>query len=275
MPTITAHCIIKNEENFVGYAIRSVIDFVDQILVFDTGSTDKTAEIVKKLVSEYPTKIILEEKGECDKKRHTELRQEMLERTTTEWFMILDGDEVWTRRGTEEAKKLIAGRMDVECLIAPFYLCVGDVYHHSTRGKYKFFSGSDKKYIHASARLFKIKSDLRWNIGPYGEGDFIKDDVGNIIRVENSLILENKYWHTSALIRSSKDNEVSLGRHKQVMTYSLKLIGEGLNIKENLPEVFALDKTAATKRMSCLRSWYNLVLLIFYKMKLTNRRYYE
>ena len=61
MAPITAHCLIKNEENFVWYAIKSVVDFVDKIIVFDTGSTDKTVELIKKLAEEYPEKIIFEE----------------------------------------------------------------------------------------------------------------------------------------------------------------------------------------------------------------------
>mgnify|MGYP000359384862 CR=1 FL=1 len=127
--SITAHCIIKNEENFVEYAIRSVVDFVDQIIVFDTGSTDKTVSIILELQTRHPNKIFFEEKGSCDKKRHTELREEMLNKTNTEWFMILDGDEVWTKRGMEEVLSVINSSLEVECLIAPFYLCVGDVYH--------------------------------------------------------------------------------------------------------------------------------------------------
>ena len=63
MSAITAHCLVKNEENFVGYAIKSVVDFVDKVIVFDTGSTDKTIETVQSLIKEYPSKIILRKKA--------------------------------------------------------------------------------------------------------------------------------------------------------------------------------------------------------------------
>jgi glycosyltransferase involved in cell wall biosynthesis len=99
---LTVHCLIKNEENFIFYAIKSVVDFVDKIIIFDTGSTDKTVAIVNSLVNQYPHKIIFEEKGDCNKSQHTLLRQEMIEKTKTEWFMVLDGDEIWTKRGMEE-----------------------------------------------------------------------------------------------------------------------------------------------------------------------------
>lgn len=263
--SLTAHCLVKNEENFVGYAIKSVIDYVDSIIVFDTGSTDKTVEIVKELASAYPDKIIFEEKGECDKKRHSELRQEMLDRTKTDWFMILDGDEVWTRRGMEEVQKVLAENQQVACILAPYYLCVGDIFHHSIRGKYQY----GKTRTHALARFFRITRGVRWHPSAYAEGDHVEDERGDLIREGAYVILKNKYWHASALVRSSKDGDVLLGRHKQVVTYSLKIIGEGLPIYEKPPEVFA---DAKNFKLPLVKSWLNALLLILYGMKILKKR---
>ena len=105
--TITAQCLIKNEERFVEYSIRSVIDYMDSVLIFDTGSTDRTIEIIQDLIKEYPNRIILERKGECDRIKLQHYKQEMLEKTKTDWFMILDGDEVWSKAGIEEAIQTI------------------------------------------------------------------------------------------------------------------------------------------------------------------------
>jgi glycosyltransferase involved in cell wall biosynthesis len=269
MATITAHCLVKNEENFVWYAIKSVVDFVDKVIIFDTGSTDKTVEIVQGLVKEYPDKIIFEEKGECDKNRHTELRQEMVDRTTTDWFMILDGDEVWTKRGMEEVIKTISENREMGCLIAPYYLLVGDIYHHSVRGKYKY----GKIKIHASARFFNNKKNTRWNLGPYSEGDFMVDERGDVIRGGNYISLKNKYWHASALLRSSKDEDLKLGRHKQVLTHSLIIIGEGFRIKEQIPEIFFKRQSFVTKKLSALSSWVYLIKLFLFKIGLRKKRY--
>jgi glycosyltransferase involved in cell wall biosynthesis len=54
---LTVHCLIKNEENFIFYAIKSVVDFVDKIIIFDTGSTDKTVAIVNSLVNHPRRKL--------------------------------------------------------------------------------------------------------------------------------------------------------------------------------------------------------------------------
>lgn len=263
--SITAHCLIKNEEKFVGYAIKSVIDFVDSVIVFDTGSTDSTVEIVQNLKKEYPDKIIFEEKGPCDKIQHTRLRQEMLDRTKTDWFMILDGDEIWTRRGLEEAVKIMSENLVISCILTPYYLCAGDIFHCSVRGKYTY----DGKKIHALARIFKITKEVKWNLGPYGEADYVKDEKGNLIRSGSCVYMKNKFWHASALVRSDKDNDVKLGRHKHVMSYSLKLFGQGFKIKEPIPEVFT---DALSMRLPIFNSWVNAILHILYGLKILKKR---
>ena len=244
------------------------MDYVDKVIIFDTGSTDKTVELIQKLLKEYPEKIIFEEKGPCDKVRHTQLRQEMLDRTKTNWFMILDGDEVWTKRGMEEILKITRENNSVGCILAPYYLCVGDIFHHPIRGKYNLgkYVGKDLK-IHALVRVFKITPEVAW-AAPYGE-DFVKDAQGNLLRKDNYVIMNNKFWHASALVRSSKDGDVHLGRHKQVITYSLKVFGEGLRIKERIPEVFEnVDKM----RLALFKSWINAALLILYGLGVIKNR---
>lgn len=233
MMRITAHCLVKNEENFIAYAIRSVIDFVDQVLIFDTGSTDRTVAIIKELQREYSQKIIIEEKGECDKKHHTELRQEMVERTRTEWFMVLDGDEVWSKRVLSEAKTVIEKDPGVECLIAPFYLCVGDIYHYSSKGAYTLRGVT----AHATPRFFKCISGMHWS-GEYNY-DALVDGAGNkIFEKQNVQILKYKFWHLTHLRRSSKDDEDyssgSARKDKRRLTY----FWIGHKITEPVPEVF-------------------------------------
>ena len=96
---LTIHCVVKNEERWIWYALKSILDIADEILIFDTGSTDKTVEIIKTIKSR---KIIFEEKGKVDAKGLTQLRREQLVMTKTEWFLILDGDEIWPERTKKE-----------------------------------------------------------------------------------------------------------------------------------------------------------------------------
>ena len=48
MKTISLCMIVKNEEAVLDKCLGSVYDLVDEIIIVDTGSTDKTKEIAKK-----------------------------------------------------------------------------------------------------------------------------------------------------------------------------------------------------------------------------------
>lgn len=233
MVSLTAHCLIKNEDRFVGYAIRSIINFVDRVLVFDTGSTDGTIDIIKQLQSRYPNKIIFEEKGECDKKRHTKLRQEMIERTDTSWFMILDGDEVWPEAAIQEAVNKAVQNPAAECLIAPFYLCVGDIYHQSKKGQYVLRG----KKAHATPRFFRKTSGMHWQ-GEYNQDAIVDAGGVKVFEKENVFWLQQAFWHLTHLARSSSGGgEFSSGSNRQDkrrLTYFII----GKKIEAPLPEVF-------------------------------------
>lgn len=251
MTSITAHCLVRNEENFIQYAIKSVVGFVDKVIIFDTGSTDKTVQIIQELLNKYPGKIIFEEKGACDKARHTQLRREMLERTTTDWFMILDGDEVWTERALREASQIIA-EGSAEVIETYFYECVGDIFHTHYKSGYK------------TIRFAKCKN-VTWG-GNYNTDNLISVETNKVItQVRKVKILKNKFWHLTHLLRSSKDGkDYSSGgtrAEKRQPTYFLV----GRRIKEPVPEIF--DADLLNLKLSNFKSF--LMFFIWITRKLT------
>jgi glycosyltransferase involved in cell wall biosynthesis len=261
MPSLTSHSVVKNEEHFIGYALRSVLPFVDTAIVFDTGSTDNTVAVVEEVAKEFPGKIIFEKKGPADKARHTTLRQEMIERTTTDWFMILDGDEVWTDRGMEESKQAIKQAGEMECLISPFYLCVGDIFHASSRGAYTI-RGS---VVHATPRFFKRAPGLRWS-GEYNHDAVVDAEGQNVFEKDQVRFLKEKFWHVSHLLRSSKDDaEYSSGNtrgDKRRLTHLFL----GTKITEPVPEVFLKNPSKVTKALSFGKNITNFGGLLLKKM---------
>ncbi len=257
---ITAHCIVKNEEYFIRYAILSVIDFVDSLIIFDTGSTDATTEIIREIIKKYPQKIIFEEKGVCDKKQHTVLRQEMIDRTTTEWFMILDGDEVWTQRAMREAIEVIRENKKIDCLIAPFYLCVGDVFHtYRKNGSIEMLGKKDFFY----PRFIRICRGVHWS-GDYNSDMLIYANGSEVFQKESTAILHHKYWHMTHLKRSPTDDEEysSYGTRKEKRRETYCIIGT--KIKEPVPEVFGVQN--GPTQLSSLKSCLNFLLLIFKRL---------
>lgn len=252
---ITAHCLVKNEEVFVRAAIQSVIDFVDEIIVFDTGSVDATVPIIEDLMRQYPGKIIFEKKGSSDKKRHTDLRQEMVECTKTEWFFILDGDEIWPKRTMDEAAVLMK-KPGIECLIARFYLCVGDIFHTVRKsGQVDILGKKDFHY----PRFIKNVHGVHWS-GDYNEDTLLNDKGEVFFQHHNTAALVLSYWHVTHLRRSSLDDDVysSGGNRKDKRRETYFFIGK--KILESAPEVFG--KNAKKKYgLSFEQSVWNFVKL--------------
>lgn len=112
--SLTIQSVIKNEP-FIYYSIKSIYNYADKILLYDTGSNDKhTLEDIQKLLEEdVEHKITFKQiplgfneelwslknlklfiKKHKGKMSVGKVRQIQLDDTDTEFFMIVDGDEV-------------------------------------------------------------------------------------------------------------------------------------------------------------------------------------
>lgn len=97
--TLSLCMIVKNEEQHLVNCLKSVRDVVDEMIVVDTGSTDKTIDIAKAFgakVFEFPWT------GDFSAARNHSLNQ-----ATGNWILILDADEVISPLDHNELKALI------------------------------------------------------------------------------------------------------------------------------------------------------------------------
>ena len=76
---IWGHTLVRNEERYLWYSVTSVIDYLDKLLLWDTGSADNTLKIIKELQKKYTDKILFREVGSVDKDNFTKIRQQMLD----------------------------------------------------------------------------------------------------------------------------------------------------------------------------------------------------
>ncbi|MCR4289757.1 MAG: glycosyltransferase, partial [Candidatus Scalindua sp.] len=84
-PTISLCMIVKNEEFFLPKCLNSVKDFVDEIVIVDTGSTDETVKIAER----YNAKIY----HHPWENSFSKARNYSLKYATSDWIFILDADE--------------------------------------------------------------------------------------------------------------------------------------------------------------------------------------
>lgn len=207
--TIWGNTIVKNEDRYIWFAIKSVIDYLDKVLIYDTGSNDKTVEIIKLLEKDYPQKIVFKEIGEVDNEGFTVARQQMLDETKSDWLLLLDGDEVWWKKGVEEILELINDRGDkLNAIVTPVINLVGDVYHYQEQeaGQYEIMDKKGHFNIRAINR--KIPGLHIKNEYPL-EGFYDKDNILIQNKGENELVFQtNPLMHFTHLIRSSVEGNV-------------------------------------------------------------------
>jgi len=194
--------IVKNEENFVWFAINSVIDYVDRLIIWDTGSTDKTVEIIKTVNS---PKIDFEEKGMVTLHEFAQLRNEMIRATDTEWILVLDGDEIWPKEGIEEIIGLINKHGNAKDLIvSPVKMLIGDFYHYQEEkaGKYRIKG----KTGHLNVRAIRCFEGLHIK-GFFGNEGYVDGNNTDVQNLPDDQILfaKKSYLHASHLIRSPKN----------------------------------------------------------------------
>lgn len=87
MNHISANIICKNEQDNIKACIESVLPFVDEVVIVDTGSTDETINIIQSLESD---KIKLLHKEWND--NFADMRNYAIENSEGEYIFIIDAD---------------------------------------------------------------------------------------------------------------------------------------------------------------------------------------
>jgi glycosyltransferase involved in cell wall biosynthesis len=200
---IVGHCIVKNEEKFIWYAINSVIDFLDEIYIWDTGSSDETCKIIESINN---PKIHFEKKGMCTPLELSNYRNEMIKKTNADWIFILDGDEVWHKDAIEEIVDLInKNKNSIDLIVSPVKMLVGDIYHFQDEkaGRYKILGRKGHYNIRAIRNFKGLKVE-----GVYPNEAYADENGKNIqnFNEERIIFAKNYYLHASHLKRSSIGN---------------------------------------------------------------------
>ncbi|MCC6483656.1 MAG: glycosyltransferase family 2 protein [Armatimonadetes bacterium] len=97
---LTAALVCKNEEKNMERVLRSV-QFADQILVVDSGSTDKTLEIARRFTGDV---IVRDWPGFSAQKNFA------LSQASEEWVLCMDADEEVSPELALEIQEVVAGR---------------------------------------------------------------------------------------------------------------------------------------------------------------------
>lgn len=239
---LCVNTLVRNEDRYLWYAIRSVIDHVDKVLLWDTGSTDNTLKIIKELQDRYPKKIYFREMGEVNPDQFTAVRQKMLEASDCDWIIIVDGDEVWWKDRIQEIKTIVNSQGEkLDSIVSRYYNIVGDLYHYQNEsaGKYNI----DGKIGNYTIRAFNRNIKGLKFAKPHGQqGLYDKEGV----LIQNRDISKRRwqkgysYLHFTNMQRSGRRaDDLKVPKRSFKLKYE---IGESFPLDFYYPESFFAER---------------------------------
>ncbi len=107
-PSISLCMIVKNEEEFLNNCLKSVCDFVDEIIIVDTGSEDNTVAIAR----EYTDKIY----HHPWENSFSKARNQALKYASCDWIFQIDADEELVEGGGEKLHEAVRSARDVDII---------------------------------------------------------------------------------------------------------------------------------------------------------------
>src|SRR5207248_6819228 len=173
--------IVKDEEEMLPRCLDAVADAVDEIVVVDTGSSDRTVEIAEG----FGAKVIHREwTGDF-----AEARNASFDAATGDWILYLDADEVLVE---EDAAKLraVTGRVWREA-------------HFLVETNFTGDAGDGTATTHSALRIFRNRPEYRFE-GRIHEQIAHTLPAFNAERLEYTNVRIEHYGYLGA-VRSSKE----------------------------------------------------------------------
>lgn len=260
--SITGHMVVKNEDRWIWFAIMSVIEFLDKLIIFDTGSIDNTNKIIEEILENevYRNKIEYRKIGNVTSEEFHKVRQEQIDMTSTDYFMVVDGDEIWYKDSLDELDKILSEKRPM-LVATKFINCCGDIFHYRYDERETYCIEGIVGSI--TIRVYSMNIPQIRCGGVYGvEGYIDKDGVAVQEKGYYTEVMEGRYLHTSLLNRSSAQNGDFSIKYRRSKLHALWDAKFDENYK--YPEVFyeeypSIVKSPFKKDFNIIRGFYHFV----------------
>lgn len=190
--------ICKNEERVITETLESVKGWADEIIVLDSGSTDKTVEIAKQYTDDVHV---------TDWPGYGKQKNRALDKATCDWVLSIDADEAVTEELKEEITRVINSENCAD--------------GYKVRFKLLYFG----KYIRSVVKRNSLIL-FRRNSGRFTEPavhEAVKVD-GRVSRIRKGRILHNSYESLSHQINKLNGYAElwAMGKHERGKQASLR-----------------------------------------------------
>lgn len=162
-PTLSLCMVVKNEELLLGRCLKSALPYVDEAIIVDTGSTDRTVAIAKRAGARV---IRYRWDGSLGRARELSIRE-----AQSDWIFVLDGDEEMTPCDIKKLRRSIqTGNADAFLFQVHNYTRAHDLLRgwQPVRGKYpreEKFSQSPGWWSQSALRAFKNDRRVHYEEG--------------------------------------------------------------------------------------------------------------
>lgn len=225
-PKVSLCMIVKNEEKNLAGCLESVRSLVDEMIVVDTGSSDKTLEVARSCgarVFSFPWN-----------EDFSAARNECLRHAHGDWVLVLDADERVNPLGLHDCLRESAAAATVDAFYIPILNAGTDTDEEKkdcTLGRViRFFRNLPgirfSGRVHENLDRFLLKYGAR-----AGHGDFIIEHHGYS---EDRRVVTRKYERNRALL----EKELAENPRDAVALYHLGLTYMALEREEEARPVF-------------------------------------
>lgn len=141
-PLLTLSMIVKNEEKYLRGCLESVKDIADEIVIVDTGSTDKTLEIAEKFNANIFHFDWIDD--------FSAARNFALSKSNGNWILYLDADERLSPDSVRELKTIInkQDKLGINCTVTNLDDYTGNV---RKMNYIRLFRNADKIHFEGKA----------------------------------------------------------------------------------------------------------------------------
>jgi tetratricopeptide (TPR) repeat protein len=241
-PTLSVCMIVKNEETFIAQCLESVKAVADEIIVVDTGSTDRTPEIARK----YGAQVYFHSWNND----FSEARNHSIRYATKDWILWIDADEELDSRDVSALRQLLY-RKDCDAIFVQM--------HNLTD-----LNDRNKTAVFYSPKIFRRKEGFHFHDIVHNQLNIAGDPIASAIRIFHygyalsSEKMQAKFERSSKLIQKQIDEnpddhfahfnmaQMMLGHdYEKVITHAKKTIS-------------LIDPDDITKHHIYLMSFYQL-----------------
>ncbi|MDD7795328.1 tetratricopeptide repeat-containing glycosyltransferase family 2 protein [Clostridium sp. 'White wine YQ'] len=181
--------IVKDEEEYLATCLESVKDIVDEVIVVDTGSSDRTVAIAKN----FNAKIHYYKWNNS----FSDARNESLKYATKDWILILDADEELSNDSIEVLKKLLESSLNEDT-----------IYFFETLSYYGDSIDKTSISINLNPRLFKNNQGTHYEGEIHNQLIYSEKKYGVMCR--DIKVYHYGYLNKSIYSKNKKDRNITL-----------------------------------------------------------------